>query len=110
MISYCRNNNIEISDPTYVPGYEPKEELRVFDIVKWEPCEPRYIETKSGQMKFMTEYCYSIGTLIWDYKQEQFYLKSIGTRWLEAAPSKDTCNMILSFIKEKTKEYNQENY
>lgn len=104
-MTYMRYNDIEIRDPTYIPGYEPKEDNRIFDIVKWEPCEPQYIETKSGQMKYMTEFCYSIATLIWDWKEETFDLKSIGTRWLEVAPSKEICNMILTFINSKSKEY-----
>ena len=108
MISYCRYDDIEIRDLTYIPGYEPEEDQRIYDIIKWEPCDPIYVETKSGQMKYMTETCYSIATLIWDSKEEDFYLKSVGTRWLEVAPSKEICNMILDFAHTKEKEFAEE--
>jgi hypothetical protein len=94
-MTYGRCNNIEVRDPTYVPGCEPKEKTPILDIIRWKPCPPTYIEGKNGQMMYQIEYCYSIGFLKWDYKNEDFYIESVGMRLAEEAPTQEEFNMII---------------
>jgi len=65
---------------------------RVFEIVKWD-------NTHTS--------CYSLGTVSWNSHEEWFEFKSVGTRWLEAAPSKRVCNMIVNFCNEMTTRYKE---
>ncbi len=102
-------DDIEICNVTYFPGYEPEVKPRSFDIVKWEqhaPCEVMSLRT--GKKEISTRSCYSLAFLKWDDKERGFDFNGVGLRWLEAAPSKAVCDMIIDFCNKKTKEYNQE--
>lgn len=102
-------DSIEIRDITYFPGYEPKTKQRRFDIVKWENHPPREVTNlRTGKKEISTCNCYSIATLEWDEKERGFELHSVGTRWLEAAPSKKVCDMILKFCDKMAAEYEEE--
>lgn len=87
-----RIEGFQIRDITYLPGYEPKEPERRFDIVKW-----------NGESE--TEYCYSVATLEWNNKTRDFEFKSIGMRWLKEYPSSYVYNLILNFAAFKRAEY-----
>ena len=76
-------------------SYETEKD---FDIVKWEKCDPyNVIDGKTGKEKTIDQYCYSVGNLEWDEKEEGFNFKSIGLRWLESNPSERVIKMILGF-------------
>ena len=100
-------DGIEIRNITYMPGYERKNERR-FDIVKWDTCEPRLVTTFNGQMKWVTEYCYSIANLNWNPEEEGFDLVSVGMRFPESHPSAEAMDMICQFAREKEREYADE--
>ena len=82
----------QIRSITYLPGYEPKEQDRRFDIVKW---------NKSVE----NDYCYSVARLEWDSKEEEFNFNSVGLRWLQAEPTPRVCQIIYRFAQLKTLEY-----
>ena len=74
-----------------------------FDIVKWVKCDPHnVIDAKTGKEKIIDQYCYSVGRLEWNEKEESFNFKSIGLRWLESNPSTKVIKMILAFCKMMT--------
>ena len=74
-----------------------------FDIVKWVECDPqKVIDAKTGKEKTIDKYCYSVGNLEWDEKEEGFNFKSIGLRWLESNPSTKVIKMILGFCEMMT--------
>lgn len=74
-----------------------------FDIVKWVKCDPHnVIDVKTGKEKTIDQYCYSVGRLEWDEKEESFNFKSIGLRWLESNPSTKVIKMILGFCEMMT--------
>ena len=69
-----------------------------FDIVKWVKCDPHnVIDGKTGKEKTIDQYCYSVGCLEWDKKEEGFNFESIGLRWLKSNPSERVIKMILGF-------------
>lgn len=84
-----RIEGFQIRDITYLPGYEPKEPEHRFDIVKW----------------LNSTYCYSVATLEWNDKTQDFEFKSIGMRWLKEDPSSYVHNLILTFTAFKRAEY-----
>lgn len=108
-----RIDGIQIRSMTYLPGYEPKEDKREFDIVKWEEEKEPYLacDYKTGQMKIITEYCYSLGKLQWNEKDEDFVFISVGTRCFKTHISEAAANMIVKFCENKANEYmKQDNY
>ena len=62
----------------------------------------RLTTTKTGKEKTIDQYCYSVGRLEWDEKEEGFNFKSIGLRWLESNPSTKVIKMILGFCEMMT--------
>lgn len=75
-------NNFQIVSPTYLDGHlEPDK----FDIVKWAKHEPPIEATdwKTGKKKMVSDYCFSIGELIWDRKEPGFEFESCGLRYFE---------------------------
>ena len=63
-------NGFQFRAPTYLDGhFEPYQ----FDLVKW--------ETKGNIMR--SKYCFSIGKLTWNPKDEYFDFESCGLRYLE---------------------------
>lgn len=77
-----RWNGFQFREPVYLDGRKDKYR---FDLVKWKnyttPME--VIDAYSGKKVMMNEYCFSIGTLIWNLKEEAFEFKSCGLRYLE---------------------------
>lgn len=94
-------DNIQIRDMVYLciedeeknKNNPPKE----FDVVQWH--EINSIETINMTTNNMTtkKYCYSLGKLVWDAKEECFDFNSCGLRWLEAKPSERAIDMIIGF-------------
>jgi len=83
-----------------VGNYEIREILYDHDryeIVKWEDCEPFLTEAQNGQMKYASQYCYTIAYLIWDEDEEVFNLESIGMRLAHAAPPPEVFRAICIF-------------
>lgn len=93
-------DNIQIRDMVYlyIEDEEKNKEKnknnppKEFDVVQWH--EINSIETNNMTTK---KYCYSLGKLIWDDKEECFDFKSCGLRWLEAKPSERAIDMIIGF-------------
>lgn len=105
-----RVDGFQIRDVTYI-GLPPKDTPPEYDIVKWVLANPPYeaIDMRTGKPKIVTEYCYSVGRLIWNRKEPCFEFESIGLRWLEARPSEVIVDMVLKFAEEKTKELEDDN-
>lgn len=74
-------NGFQFRAPTYLDGhFEPHK----FDLVKWEDCEPHeVIDWVTGEKKMSSRFCFSVGTLIWDSKEPEFYFESCGLRYFE---------------------------
>ena len=99
-----RVDGFQIRDVTYL-GLPPKDTPPTFDIVKWVQCEPYQArDFRTGERKTYTEYCYSVGSLVWDKHDGGFDFRSVGLRWLESLPNKDVVDMVLRFAHEKSKE------
>lgn len=104
-------DGISIGRVSYIPGCEPANaaEERRFAVSKTVPCEPHEAyDMRTKEKKIYTTNTYVLGFLEWDNHEEAFDFKSVGTRWLEAAPSKEVCDMILAFCKQKSDEYWEE--
>ena len=108
-----RIDGYQIRDVTYI-GMPPKDAPIEYDIVKWakpdKPYEALSWDTKKNEMtkKLITEYCYSVGRLVWDKHESCFGFESVGLRWLEAKPSEAVVDMILEFAEKKAKELEAE--
>lgn len=92
-------DGFEMRNPVYLPGFWPKQ--NVYDLVKWELCEPRIVSRLDGQQEIICEYCYVVAQLIWDSEEEEFELRSIGMRLPESHPSEEAMEMVCEFAREK---------
>lgn len=104
-------DGIKIERVTYFPGCEPPnaDTERRFAISKTKSCKPyEAIDMRTGEKKVYTTNSYVIANLEWNEKEEDFDFESVGLRWLEAAPSKEVCDMILKFCNKMTAEYEEE--
>lgn len=74
-------NGFQFRSPAYLDGhFEPHK----FDLVKWEEHEPyEVVDFYTGKKKISTRNCFTIGTLIWNSKEQGFEFKSCGLRYLE---------------------------
>ena len=74
-------NSFQFRAPCYIDGhFEPHQ----FDLIKWVDCEPHEIrDWFTGEKKISTRYCFTVGTLIWDPKEQCFSFESCGLRYLE---------------------------
>ena len=96
-----RVDDIQIRDVTYLPGFKPTHAPIEYDIVKWEQRKhPMMTMREDGQLQWQTDYCYSLAHLVWDEREEEFKLVSIGMRFVDACPSKEACTMISKFAEE----------
>lgn len=108
-----RIEGYQIRDVTYI-GMPPKDAPIRYDVVKWaksdKPYEAFSWDGKKNEMtkKLVTEYCYSVGRLVWDKRELCFVFESCGLRWLEAKPSEAVVDMVLKFAEEKVKELEAE--
>ena len=66
--------------PVYLDGhYEPHK----FDLVKWVEHEPyEVMDWYTGEKVMNTKHCYSIGTLVWDNREQGFEFENCGLRYL----------------------------
>jgi len=104
-------DGIKIERVTYFPGCAPADAAkeRRFAISKTEPCKPyEATDMRTGEKKIYNTNTYVIANLEWNEKEDSFDFNGVGTRWLEAAPSKEVCDMILKFCNKMTKEYEEE--
>lgn len=104
-------DDIKIERVTYFPGCEPPnvDTERRFAISKTKSCKPyEATDMRTGEKKIYNTNTYVIANLEWNEKEEDFDFESVGLRWLEAAPSKEVCDMILKFCNKMTKEYEEE--
>lgn len=95
-------DGFEIRNPVYLPGFQPQQ--NTYDLVKWEPCEPRIVSRLDGQQEIICEYCYVVAQLIWDSVEEEFGFESIGMRLPESHPSEEAMRMVCEFAREKEAE------
>ena len=104
-----RIEGYQIRDVTYI-GLPPKDTPPKYDIVKWAVADPPYeaLDLISGKRKLVTEYCYTVGRLVWNRKEPCFEFESCGLRWLEEKPSEAVVDMVLKFAEEKAKELEEE--
>ena len=73
-------NGFQFRPPVYLDGHFDSHK---FDLVKWVDHEPyEVIDLYSGKKKMSTRTCFSIGTLIWDQKEQDFEFESCGLRYL----------------------------
>ena len=92
-------DGFEIRKPVYLPGF--RHTGIKYDVVKWENCEPRIVSGIDGQLRIVSESCYSVAFLIWNSNEEEFELQSVGMRLLESHPSIEAMDMICKFAREK---------
>lgn len=77
-----RFKNFEIRPTIFLDGHtDPKR----YDVVLWKhadkPFETTNLET--GEKHMMQDYCFSVASLIYDEHEEDWYLQSVGSRFLE---------------------------
>ena len=104
-------DGIKIERVTYFPGCAPAnaDTERRFAISKTESCKPyEATDMRTGEKKIYTTNTYVIANLEWNEKECDFDFESVGTRWLEAAPSKEVCDMVLKFCDKMAAEYEEE--
>lgn len=104
-----RIDGFQIRDVVYI-GLPPKGTPPKFDIVKWAVADQPYeaMDIATGKRKMFTEYCYSVGMLVWNRKEPCFEFESVGLRWLEEKPSEAVVDIVLKFAEEKAKELEAE--
>lgn len=104
-----RFQGFQIRDCSYF-GKPPTDIPPTFDIVKWkqhdEPMEVTDFIT--GKKKMQTEYCYSVGYLVYDKEEPCFRFQSVGLRWLEEHPSEEVERWIIKWTEYKLEELNNE--
>ena len=99
-----RYKGFQIRDVTYL-GEPPKNIPPTFDVVKWESDTPiEAVDIVDGKRKTFTEYCYSVGHLVYDPKEPCFDFESVGLRWLEAKPDEDVINWVIKWCEYKLQE------
>ena len=104
-----RFQGFQIRDCSYI-GEPPTDIPPTFDIVKWEQYdEPTEVTNlRTGKKEIRTEYCYSVGRLVYDMKESCFDFESIGLRWLEEHPSEKVERWIMKWAEYKLEELNNE--
>ena len=77
-----RWNGFQFREPIYLDGRKDKYR---FDLVKWEnhtaPIEA--FDAYSGEKVLLPEFCFTVGTLIWNPKEAAFGFESCGLRYLK---------------------------
>lgn len=74
-------NGFQFRSPLYLDGHIERYEFDLIKYVDHEPMEAINLDT--GKVEKYTRHCFSIGTVIWDKKNESFEFKSCGLRYLE---------------------------
>ena len=102
-----RWNGFQFQAPVYLDGHHNPYK---FSLVKWKPCEPfEAIDAYTGEKIIKTEYCFSVGALIWDPKEEAFDFESCGLRYLKHRVD-GLENFILDFAMMIEEELHDEGY
>lgn len=100
----------QIRDCSYL-GKPPENDKYHFDIVKWETHEPdEVVDGITGEKRLSSRNCCSVATLIYNPKEPDFELKSVGLRWLEEHPDSDVEEWILKWCDYKLHEIYTQNY
>ena len=99
-----RVDGFQISDVVYW-GAPPIDAPPRYDVIQWYEHDPwETIDALTGKKKVKTESCYVVAYLEWNPKEPGFEFRSVGLRWLEAAPTNRVIKMILDFCEKKEKE------
>ena len=98
-----RIEGFQIRKPSFF-GDPPKNIPVMFDVVKWQTCEPRKVYSiTEGKEILSSEFCFVVGRLVWEKEEDAFRFESIGLRWLESKPSEAVVAMIMGFAGEMRK-------
>lgn len=77
-----RWKSFQFREPVYLDGRKDKYR---FDLVKWKnytiPTE--MFDAETGETVVLNEYCFTIGTLIWNPREAAFGFESCGLRYLD---------------------------
>lgn len=105
MIHYTdRVDGFQITDVHYV-GLPPIDAQPKYAVVLWYEHDPWDVtDGITLEKKTVTESCYVVAVIEWNPKEPGFEFRSVGLRWLEAAPTNKAIKMILDFCDEKEKE------
>lgn len=105
-----RYKGFQIRDVIYL-GEPPKDIPPTFDVVKWKEYDHPImtIDLCTGKQKESTEYCYTVGRLIYDAKEPCFDFESVGLRWLKAHPDEDVEKWIIKWCEYKLQELDDDN-
>ena len=99
-----RVDGFQISDVHYW-GLPPKDTPPRYDVILWYEHDPWDVtDARTGEKKTVTESCYVVAFLEWNPREPGFEFRSVGLRWLEAAPTNRVIKMILDFCEAKEKE------
>lgn len=94
----------QIRDCNFI-GKPPEDAKYKFDIVKWEDHDPYTVtDWETGEKKSSSRSCYSVATLIYNPREPDFELHSVGLRWLEEHPDEDVEDWILKWCEYKVHE------
>ena len=105
-----RVDGFQITDVHYV-GLPPKDAQPKYAVVLWYEHDPwDVVDGMTGENKTVTESCYVVAFLEWNPREPGFEFRSVGLRWLEAAPTNRVIKMILDFCEAKEKELLGEEY
>ena len=106
-----RVDGFQIRDLTYFfPRKERETRIKNFDIVKWQSFDTPHKtfayndKTKKFEDTMVDESCYSIATLDWNEKEDDFELNPVGLRIFTSGLTQAAMDMIVRFAKEKAKE------
>lgn len=85
----------------------PCKGTRDFDLIKWFPVEyPWLDEDENGQQIMRFEGCCYVGRLKWKNNGFQFHSNTV--LWIDLAPSKQVCAMIMNVLADATYRYVEE--
>lgn len=63
-------NGFQFRSSSYMDGHEDPYN---FDLIKWKNCEPyEALQYNTKRLNIISRYCFTIGSLIWDPKEEDF--------------------------------------
>lgn len=105
MVYTDRVDSFQITDVTYI-GLPPKDTPPRYAVQLWYEHDPiEVIDARTGKKKIVTESCYVVAHIEWNPKEPCFEFRSVGLRWLEAAPTNRVIKMILDFCDQKEAEF-----
>lgn len=108
-----RADDFQITDVTYF-GRPPKDTQPEFAIVKWYRHDPplKNVTVIRDDQVLLNQTVYEsnivVAFLRWKKSEEEFYLESVGMRWLEKRPTEAVVQMVLDFAEKKGKEIREE--